>query len=57
MVYQKLCRLHIEIGERTLEKQLTESDRRWPNSYVREDGETYGSSPLGFPEPRTLVPE
>jgi hypothetical protein len=57
VVYQKLCRLHIEIDERTIEKQLPESDRRWPNSSVREDGETYGYPPLQFPEPRTLVPE
>ena len=25
--------------ERTLEKQLPESDRRWPDLSVREDGE------------------
>jgi hypothetical protein len=37
--------------ERTLEKQLPESDRRWPNGAMQEDGETYG-----FPEPRTLNP-
>ena len=37
--------------ERTLEKQLPESDRRWPNSSVREDAETYGASITGFPEP------
>jgi hypothetical protein len=30
---------------------LPESDRRWPNSFVREDGETYESSRFGFPEP------
>jgi hypothetical protein len=37
--------------ERTLEKQLPESDRRWPQSSVREDAEPYDASPLGFPEP------
>jgi hypothetical protein len=57
VVYQKRCRLHIEIGERTLEKQLPESDRRWPNSSVQEDGATYGYSPLGFLNPDTLNPE
>jgi four helix bundle protein len=54
--YQECIRM-LNGMERTLEKQLPESDRRWPNSTVREDGETYESSPLGFPEPRTLVPE
>jgi four helix bundle protein len=54
--YQECIRM-LNGMERTLEKQLPESDRRWPNSFVREDGETYESSPLGFPEPRTLVPE
>lgn len=33
------------------EKQLPESDRRWPGLSVREDIESYGSSPCGFPEP------
>ncbi|HOU22252.1 MAG: four helix bundle protein [Kiritimatiellae bacterium] len=33
--------------ERNLEKQLPESDRRWPT--IREDSADYGSS--GFPEP------
>ncbi len=37
--------------ERTLEKQLPESDRRWPQSCVREGGESYAASPSGFPEP------
>ena len=37
--------------ERTLEKQLPESDRRWPQSSVREAGEDYGAAPPGFPEP------
>jgi four helix bundle protein len=43
--------------ERTLEKPLPESDRRWPNSSVREDAEDYGDCPRGFPEPCTLNPE
>ena len=43
--------------ERTLEKQLPESDRRWPQSSVRECGENHGARPRGFPEPRTLNPE
>ena len=42
--------------ERTLEKQLPESDRRWSQPSVREDGENHGASPRGFPEPRTLRP-
>ena len=37
--------------ERTLEKQLPESDRRWPQPSVREDSENYGASLTGFPEP------
>ncbi|MEI7437073.1 MAG: hypothetical protein WCL16_09755, partial [bacterium] len=37
--------------ERTLEKQLPESDRRWSSSFVREDAEDYNACPLGFPEP------
>jgi len=43
--------------ERAREKQLPESDRRRLQSSVREDGENYGASPRGFPEPWTLVPE
>ncbi len=30
------------------------SDRRWPQSVVREDAETYDANPSGFPEPRPL---
>jgi len=37
--------------ERTLEKQLPESDRRWPDASVREHVEDYDASPCGFPEP------
>ena len=42
--------------ERTLEKQLPESDRRWPDSSVREDAGTYVYCVSGFPEPRTPNP-
>lgn len=48
--YQECIRM-LNGMERTLEKQLPESDRRWPNLSVREDSENYGSSPCGFPEP------
>jgi four helix bundle protein len=51
MRYQECIRM-LNGMERTLEKQIPESDRRWPDSSgVREDGEDYGSSPRGFPEP------
>jgi len=46
MYLQKLCKLHSAVSEVT---------RRWPQSSVREDGEDYGASPCGFPEPRTLL--
>jgi len=48
--YQECIRM-LNGMERTLEKQLPESDRRWPQSSVREDIENYGASPRGFPEP------
>ena len=48
--YQECIRI-LNGMERTLEKQLPESDRRWPQSSVREDSENYGTSPTGFPEP------
>jgi four helix bundle protein len=51
--YQECIRM-LSGMERTLEKQLPESDRRWPQSSVRESGETYGASPPGFPD---LLPE
>lgn len=41
--------------ERTLEKQLPDSDRRWPNLSVREAAGDYDACPPGFPEP--LNPE
>jgi len=37
--------------ERTLEKQLPEADRRWPNSSVRETAGDYDACPRGYPEP------
>ena len=48
--YQECIRM-LNGMERTLEKQLPETDRRWPIPPVREDDEDYGSSPRGFPEP------
>lgn len=36
--------------ERTLEKQLPESDRRWPDLSVREETEDYNACSIGFPE-------
>jgi four helix bundle protein len=48
--YQECIRM-LNGMERTLEKQLPESDRRWPNSSVREDSENYVSTLDGFPEP------
>ena len=40
--------------ERTLEKQLPESARRWPQESVQEE---LGSYDAGYPEPRPLNPE
>jgi four helix bundle protein len=48
--YQECIRM-LNGMERSLEKQLPESDRRWPQSPVREGCEDYGVSPCGFPEP------
>jgi hypothetical protein len=39
-VYQKLCRLH-----------MPESDRRRPQSSVREGSQNHSASPTAFPEP------
>jgi len=47
--YQECVRM-LNGMERTLEKQLPETDRRWPQT-LREDIEDYGTSPCGFPEP------
>jgi four helix bundle protein len=51
--YQECIRMLNGI-ERALEKQLPESDRRWPGVVVREDAEDYGSCPAGFPVPSDL---
>jgi len=48
--YQECIRM-LNGMERTLEKQLPSSDRRWPDPSVREDAENYGSCPPGLPEP------
>jgi len=48
--YQECTRV-LNGMERTLEKQLPESDRRWSQPSVREDGENHGASLRGFPEP------
>lgn len=48
--YQECIRM-LNGMERSLEKQLPESDRRWSNSSVREDADDHGACPLGFPEP------
>jgi hypothetical protein len=48
--YQECIRM-LNGMERTLERQLPESDRRWPNSSLREEAENHGSGLCGFPEP------
>ena len=53
--YQECIRM-LNGLESTLEKQLPESNRRWPQSVVREDSENYGAGHTGFSEPRTLNP-
>ncbi len=42
--------------ERALETQLPDTQRRWPESSLREETEVYGSCPSGYPEP-LLSPE
>jgi hypothetical protein len=37
--------------ERTLEKQLPESHRRWPQPSISEDSDAYDSRFSAFPEP------
>jgi len=54
--YQECIRMLNGI-ERVLEKQLPESDRRWPSATVAEESGPYNACPQGFPEPRTLNPE
>jgi four helix bundle protein len=53
--YQECIRM-LNGMERTLEKQLPESDRRWPAESVREDGGPYDCCPSGFPEPSSPEP-
>lgn len=53
--YQECIRM-LNGMERTLEKQLPEADRRWPQPVMRENGGNYDACPCGFPEPRTLNP-
>ena len=48
--YQECIRM-LNGMERTLEKQLPESDRRWPQPSVREDGEDMASALLDFLNP------
>jgi len=54
--YQECIRM-LNGMERTLERQLPESDRRWPQATVEEARGMYDACPAGFPEPRTLNPE
>ena len=53
--YQECIRM-LNGMERTLEKQLPEPDRRWPDASVREDPAVYTTSPSGFPEPSPPEP-
>ena len=48
--YQECIRM-LNGMERILEQQLPQSDRRWPQSSVREPDNDYGTCPSGFPEP------
>ncbi len=54
--YQECIRM-LNGMERTLEKQLPESERRWPQLSVREEEGSYDASPRGFPDPRPLTPD
>jgi four helix bundle protein len=54
--YQECIRM-LNGMERTLERQLPEAERRWPNAVVREAAEDYDACPPGFPEPQTLNPK
>ena len=47
--YQECIRM-LNGMERTLEQQLPEADRRWPQRSVREEGEGYGEPAPGFPD-------
>ena len=48
--YQECIRM-LNGLESTLEKQLPESNRRWPQSVVREEAGIYVPCVSGFPEP------
>ena len=48
--YQECIRM-LNGMERALEEALPESDRRWPNASVQEEGDDYGGVPCGFPDP------
>ncbi|HNR94322.1 MAG TPA: four helix bundle protein [Kiritimatiellia bacterium] len=48
--YQECIRM-LNGLERTLEKQLPQSDRRWPDPAVKEPPEEYDAHPSGYPEP------
>ena len=48
--YQECIRM-LNGMERTLERQLPESDRRWPHSAAGEVSGLYDACPQGFPEP------
>ena len=48
--YQECIRM-LNGRQRTLEKQLPESDRHWPQPSVREGCDDYGAALPGFPEP------
>lgn len=52
--YQECIRMLNGI-ERTLERQLPESERRWPQTSIREDDASFDTSPSGFPS--TANPE
>lgn len=54
--YQECIRM-LNGMERTIEKQLPVSDRRWPDALVGEENESYGSSPCGYHQPQTPNPE
>jgi len=53
--YQECIRM-LNGMERTLEKQLPESDRRWPQASLKETAEDYDSLPRGYPEPSCPEP-
>jgi four helix bundle protein len=46
--YQECIRMLNGMG-RTLERQLPQHERRWPNAHVQERGDEYGACPSGYP--------